>query len=151
MSFLIAHLTYSFLPPILGSILAGAIDRVVGTTDTPPSRIPKKRHEAKGSNARAVLAKLGLEWRTGPPGSEGWRRNRRVSTVVDKGNHRPESQVSTFGASECPSNCPMYGFNHQPGYVWNDHGRVLAGSMSWTQINLSNYVQLTPCYARSRM
>lgn len=33
----------------------------------------------------------------------------------------------------------------------NDRGCVLAGSISWTQRTLHNYVQLTPCYVRSRM
>lgn len=78
MSFLVAHLTYQFLPPILGGILANAIDRVVGANAV-PSRTAKKRSGAKGSKIKALLAKVGLEWRSGPQGSEGWRRNRRVS------------------------------------------------------------------------
>ncbi|KAJ9110361.1 hypothetical protein QFC20_002958 [Naganishia adeliensis] len=78
MSFLVAHLTYQFLPPILGGILANAIDRVVGA-NAAPSRTAKKRSGAKGSDIKAFLAKLGLDWRSGPQGSEGWRRNRRIA------------------------------------------------------------------------
>lgn len=83
MSFLVAHLAYSFLPPILGGILANAIDRVVGTSDVDLSRTGKKRPGAKGSATRTALAKVGLEWKSGSPGSQGWRRNRRVSLAME--------------------------------------------------------------------
>ena len=72
MAHLITHLTYQFLPPIISGVLANAIDQLVG-----PAQPSFKKPARKGS--KWFLQRLGLEWKSGPPQSEGWRRNRVVS------------------------------------------------------------------------
>lgn len=72
MAHLITHLTYQFLPPIISGVLADAIDQLVGPAQ--PSFKKPARKDSKG-----FLQRLGLEWKSGPPQSEGWRRNRVVS------------------------------------------------------------------------
>lgn len=71
MANLITHLTYQFLPPIISSVLANVADRVLA---------PQASFKKPVENGRKTgLQRLGLEWRSGPPGSDGWRRNRVVS------------------------------------------------------------------------
>ncbi|KAJ9113049.1 hypothetical protein QFC22_006145 [Naganishia vaughanmartiniae] len=91
MSYLATHLTYQFLPPLLSGVLANIIDSYVSR-----SSLGKKRRvagavgrgkESQGRNStlgrgKRWLKNVGIEWRDGPVGSDGWRRNRVLSHAL---------------------------------------------------------------------
>lgn len=100
MSYLAIHLTYQFLPPLLSGVLANIIDGFVARSSSSSSGSSKagkvsrragagvgggKGKDSRGKNGvvgigRRWLQSLGVEWRDGPVGSEGWRKNRVVSS-----------------------------------------------------------------------